>query len=340
LIDRAIALDTSFNGNDLLYIDLSSPNSKWTFGKFTIGCRQKNTLIIRLHRSRINLFLVKGSPVQDALLLVNNGKNSLHYESIYQIFTHSTSTIQVSLLKTIIPALLELIIESLQDSQLHESVPSQSFLFQRIMFAVAINGQFNLSRSELEKLFSYNSDHLNRIFKKFSCLSIKRYSMLRRLQKVKTNYFLGNPLEQEIEAVGMAPQNFHRQFKKTYGLSPLQFKKNHLKNDDSCGHNLAFTICDSLNLSREQFHQTEVPVLLNQFNIPASRWTTCILSNHTDNPVEVYQKQKNKDVLIHSIAPHKDDWSFKKSGYLFYTRSNKKERFYISPDKPFQIIVK
>lgn len=107
------------------------------------------------------------------------------------------------------------------------ALSKENTLFQ-ILFYIENHFKENCSVYEIAKNTSLNSDYLSRLFKQKLGVSCKNYVNLRRLSYA--TYLLTNTNETclscALDSGFSSLRSFNRNFKKHFGLSPMQYKNN------------------------------------------------------------------------------------------------------------------
>lgn len=106
------------------------------------------------------------------------------------------------------------------------SVTNEDLLFTRITNLLKReNGR--VTREELESVFSYSGDYLNRIIKKHSGMSLFDYGMVFCMQEAGKRLAESSAAIAEIaEELGFSNRtHFYNIFKKHYGMTPKQFRE-------------------------------------------------------------------------------------------------------------------
>lgn len=100
-------------------------------------------------------------------------------------------------------------------------------LFNRINHCIR-ESHGHITRKELEQQFNYSGDYINKIIKKFTGKSIFNYGMTICMDEASTLLIQTNLKISEIASMlGFNNRtHFYNIFRKTYGITPLQYRKN------------------------------------------------------------------------------------------------------------------
>lgn len=101
-------------------------------------------------------------------------------------------------------------------------------LYARLCDYITSHLAENLSLDELAKEFFVSKYHIAHIFKQHMGLGLHQYIMKKRLSVVKSGIPSGIPLTQLAHDFGFSDYtSFYRAFKREYGISPQEYRKEH-----------------------------------------------------------------------------------------------------------------
>jgi len=88
------------------------------------------------------------------------------------------------------------------------------------------NGFHKLTVSQIAELAHYNSDHLNRVFKSETGITVKHYLILRKLAEAQKYLCMGKSVKEACKLSGFNDySNFLRTFKKYLGYTPGEIEE-------------------------------------------------------------------------------------------------------------------
>lgn len=109
-----------------------------------------------------------------------------------------------------------------------ESEQSESTLYEKLLAYIEEHIDESLSLEDLAEMFYVSKYHIAHIFKNNLGMSIHRYIMKKRLALCKEALLSNESISKIYSSYGFGDYSgFYRAFKKEYGISPKDFKKEH-----------------------------------------------------------------------------------------------------------------
>ncbi|MEP0264633.1 AraC family transcriptional regulator [Dokdonia sp.] len=112
------------------------------------------------------------------------------------------------------------------DKQINTVVATRNFIYN--------NFEKELNLDYLSHIHFTSKYHLLRLFKRYYGITPKQYLIIRRLEKAKEYLKNGMSVSEACYNVGFeTPSSFSTLFKNKIGLSPIEFQKEQLSQNDS-----------------------------------------------------------------------------------------------------------
>ena len=109
----------------------------------------------------------------------------------------------------------------------------QQELFEKVIEYINQHLEEDLSLEQLAKIFFANKYHIAHLFKEKYGIPIHRYIIKKRLALCKDALLNNEEITETCLLCGFSDySSFYRAFKKEYGLSPKQYKNQHIQNKD------------------------------------------------------------------------------------------------------------